>query len=347
MRKSSIRFYVIVVILAAFISASCSKKQEAPDESGEARRPDPVSVILGIMPYMSNAVFHIGIEEGYFADEGLLIERISARSSNEVITGLVSGEIDIGAPTIHPAFFNVIAKGASIRFVLPLTEFNDSACAYIGFLARQSDIDAGTYSSPSQWKDAWITSSTAKTFSTPDYVTDVALQTVGLDLEDVNLKLISLPVQAEALKSGQVDLVFAVEPWITRMTASEEIGLLMPVESFVNGLTASLVSYGRKVLENPEIGERFAVAYLKAARKYMEGKTPRNVQLISDFTGLEKELVERVCWSYVSVDGDINIDLIMENQRWLNEHGLIDQLLQPEQFLDTRFREFARKAARK
>jgi hypothetical protein len=121
----------------------------------------------------------------------------------------------------------------------------------------------------------------------------------------------------------------------------------MAADHFGDGLIASVVTYGSKMLENPEVGGKFALAYIKASRQYMEGKTQRNVQLISDFTGIEKELVERVCWSFVPIDGNINVDSIMEYQQWLIENELIDKLLKSEQFIDTQFKDFALKTLSK
>ena len=337
MKYASFRLYVVIVLLAALSLGSCTRKQSAADDTSEDAVPERVSIKLAVFPYMSNAVFHIAIEEGYFADQGLEIERVPVRTNNEMMTAIISGDADVGAPSIHAGLFNVVAKGSPMRLVLPLTTFIAQDCAYIGFLARQEDIDSGVYASISQWKDARMTNTSANTFSTPDYISDLALQTAGLSLADVELKAVSLPAHAEALTSGQVDIVYAIEPWITRMTASEKIGLLIPADGFVGGFTVSLVAYGERLLGDPEVGQKFANAYMRGVRQYMEGKTPRNIELISDFTGLEKSLVEEVCWSAVSTEGAINTELIMKNQRWLDDKGLIDRLLQPEEFLDTRF----------
>lgn len=310
------------------------------DPRGQAAQPAATAALplkVGVLPFLSNAIFTIADKEGYFAEQGLAVEWIPLKSDNDAIPMLLKGDLDVATPALTAGLFNAIAQSGSIRVALPLTSFTAQECAYIGMLIRRSDIDAGHFTAPAQWKGARVTLPPAGVQSTSGYVLDQALHQGGLTLQDITLAPADLPAQEAALAAGQTDLIYAVEPWITRMLANEELKLLMPLEPTVPNLTVSVIAFGARPLADPAIGERFAVAYLKAVRQYIQGKTERNVELVAAHTKLEPQLVEKLCWPVVSPDGNINVDSIIGYQTWLKEQGLLDRSLTADEFMDTRF----------
>jgi NitT/TauT family transport system substrate-binding protein len=209
------------------------------------------------------------------------------------------------------------------------------------YLARKSDIDAGMYADKKDWINAkWVLSSLPVN-SLPGYVLANALTPAGLSVDDIQIEMVELPAQEEALRNGQVDIVYAVEPWITRMTAKGDIVILDSAERYAPELSSSLVIAGPRIIDDPDVGRRFAIAYLKAVRQYMEGPTPRNVELAVKLTGLAPELMEQICWSSSPVNGVVNTASLMDFQEWLLERGLIDELVSMEDIYEPAFAEYA------
>jgi NitT/TauT family transport system substrate-binding protein len=341
-----IRFsqHIGLPLLSIALLAACARvpaptvNPPAPTASAAA---EPVPLKVGTLPFLSNSVLEIAQREGYFTEQNLAVQLISLKSDNDTIPMLLKGELDVATPALTAGLFNAIASGGNMKVALPLTTFAAQDCAAIGMLARRSDVEAGRYTTPAQWKEARVTLPPAGPQSTNGYVLDQALKRGGLTLLAVAIIPADLPAQADALASGQTDLVYAVEPWITRMTGNSALSLLMPLEPVAPGLTASLIAFGAKPLADPSIGERFAIAYLKAVRQYSQGKTPRNVELVAAYTKLEPALVEKLCWPVVSPDGSLNVESVMGYQTWLKERNLLDRTLTAGAFLDTRFAEAA------
>jgi len=322
---------LIGIICLSLLLAACTSPSAAfvpPTATAQL-----IQVRIGTLPYMSNAVIKIAEAEGFFAEQGLEVELVEFRSANDFIPMLIKGELDVATPSLAAGIFNGIARGGNLRIVLPLTDFAIQNCSSIAFLARQLDVQAEIYANTARWKGAEIALTSGGGPNTATYVLAQALGQGGLDLTDIQLKTIDLVVQGEALRSGQVDIVYAVEPWVTRMLADDDIGLLLPAEPFTPGLASSMIVYGARLVTNPDIGNRFAIAYLKGVRQYLQGKTPRNVELVAEYTKLDPELVEQVCWPHIPSDGYINTDSIMAYQSWLNELGVLDRVLEPEEFL--------------
>jgi NitT/TauT family transport system substrate-binding protein len=297
---------------------------------------------VGVLPFLSNSPLAIAQEEGYFREQGLAVELIPLKSDNDAIPLLLKGDLDVATPGLTAGLFNAIASGGNIKAVFPLTSFAAQNCATIAVVARRSDVAAGRYATPAQWKGARVTLPPAGAKSLNGYVIAQALQQHGLALSDVTLAPADLPAQADALAAEQTDLVYAVEPWVTRMLGNPALAQLMPLEPVVPDLTASLIVFGPKPLADLDLGKRFAAAYLKAVRQYAQGKTARNVELVAAYTQLDAGLVKQICWPVL--DADINTDSIMSYLAWLQGQGLLDRMLKTDEFLDARFVKAAKEA---
>jgi NitT/TauT family transport system substrate-binding protein len=81
--------------------------------------------------------------------------------------------------------------------------------------------------------------------------------------------------------------------------------------------------------DNRDAGRRFMAAYLDAVRQYAEGPTPRNLELVSKFTGLNTSQLASTCWTPVRQDGRVNIASVREFREWLGRNGHLEQPDQP------------------
>lgn len=83
------------------------------------------------------------------------------------------------------------------------------------------------------------------------------------------------------------------------------------------------------------------VAYLKAVRQYNQGKTERNLEILAEFTGLDRELLKRTCWLPIRNDGRINVESVLDFQDWAAGKGFLDSKVTEEKFWDPSFVQYA------
>jgi len=321
------------LLFGALVSlAACAPGDEA---SGPA--PDKLKVIA--LPILSWAPFYIAEEEGYFEEQNLEVEFIRLARNSDALPAMAQGDVDIGAGLLTAGLMNLIAEGARLRLVADKSHLAADGCSHNAILVRRPLAEAGVLNDPAQIRGLRIE---INRFLPEAFYADRVLRELGLTLDD--LEIITLPPssEADALDSGSVDLTIATEPDITRLLMTGEAVLWKAAEEVIPGTQWSAVLYGRALLdERPEVGERFLVAYLLGVRQFNEGKTPRNLDILTRRTGLDEELLKAACWAPIRDDGRVDAESLLEYQEWAVSRGIAKRVLSEDELADHRFAEHA------
>jgi len=291
--------------------------------------------------YLTFAPLAIAAAEGYFRDQGLDVELVHLTGANEVTPALFRGEVDVGAGMLKPAEFNAIARGAALRLVADKGHYEVGTCVSAALVVRPGFLETRNYDSPWHLKR---TRFSAAPLSYAEYVLDTFLAPKGLGLDDVKRVRLPEAAAAAALADGSLDVQHMAEPFLTRAVRSGRAVVWKPVVEIVPGAQLATIVYGPTLLgKNRDAGLRFLVAYLQGVRQYNRGKTARNVEIVSKETGLDADLVREACWESIRGDGRINVESVLEYQRWAVRRGLLDGVVPPEKFWDGSFLDAANK----
>jgi NitT/TauT family transport system substrate-binding protein len=285
--------------------------------------------------FLSFAPLAIARAEGYFRTQGLDIELVTFPESNEATPALIRGEIDVVAGMIKVGDFNAIARGASLRLVADKGHFEAGPCVPAAFVARRGFVADGSPDRPEHLRGARVA---ARPLSFVEYLLEILLGRMGLSLAD--LKLIRIPetMIGQAISNDSLDAGELTEPDLTRALKSGRVVVWKSVQEIYPGAQLAAVYFGPSLLnKNRDAGRRFMIAYLQGVRQYNLGRTPRNVEIVSKETGLDPALVQETCWQPIRGDGRINVESVLDFQRWAVRRGVLDALLPPEKFWDPSF----------
>jgi hypothetical protein len=83
------------------------------------------------------------------------------------------------------------------------------------------------------------------------------------------------------------------------------------------------------------------LAYLRAVRQLDQGKTERNLEILAEYTGLDREFLVKACWPSFHDDGWVDVQSVLDFQAWAVEKGYLDSTVAEEQFWDPGFIEHA------
>jgi NitT/TauT family transport system substrate-binding protein len=326
-------YLMLIMALALLLQACATSPVEQPT-------PGPAKLKVTLAPYLGFAPFFIAKDEGYFAEQGLEIEFVPMDAPEDAVPMLVTGEMDVAAGFVAINALNAIARGATLKYVADKGYVDAEGCTYWTMMVSPILAEGGEPLSPAQLQGQPVD---VLVPSPESYYLDQVLRPAGLTLDDIEMMDIpGPPVEAEALAEGSLALGFFAEPWVSRVLQAGQGVVWMPSEQVVPDFQLAAIIYGPTLLEqNPDLGKRFMVAYLKAVRQYNEGKTERNLELIAENTGLERELLMEACWPPLRNDGQLNAQSILDFEAWALEKGLLDSTVSEEQFWDASFVEYA------
>ncbi|HEX9831574.1 MAG TPA: ABC transporter substrate-binding protein, partial [Mycobacterium sp.] len=304
---------------------------------GELKRD---TIRVGIVGYLSFTPLFIAHEEGFFEAEGLEVEFLPLTGASAAIPALIDGEIEVLPAAIMPSYFNAINRGGLMRVVAGKGYFDPYGCAYSGIMARRSLLDAGELSSAPDLAGRRVSLDR----SDPSYFKfDQFLKGSGVGWKDFEVVDIPPAARFDAFKRGTLDVSTASEPWVSRFVRSGYAGILASAGDFLPGFQFGYLLFGKNLLKNRrEAGERFILAYLKAIRHLnAEGKSERHIEIVSKYTGLDKELLEEACWPSVRNDGRAQPASLDKFQHWAMEQGLVNTITPMDQLYDPSFIERA------
>lgn len=322
-----------IVLLLIFLPACTGAKPVQPTL-------EPMKIKVLSMPYITFAPFFISQVEGYFAEQGLEVEFVTFDGLSTAIPALAQGEIDVVSGHIRSSIFSAIAGDAKVMIVADKGHVNPTGCADTAILARKALLDAGGLKTPDGL--AGLKVSVDQT-NYEGYLMDKILGSANLTMEDVTLvEDIPSPNQSDALGSGAVDVLFSAEPWLTRNLQSGKTAVWISPKEVIPDFQYGVVLYGPNLItKNPDAGDRFMFAYLKGVRQYNQGKTDRNIEIISKYTELDAKILTDACWPSIRSDGNINVESVVDFQNWAVGRGYLKKLVPSDQFWDPQFVDFA------
>ena len=306
--------------------------------SGPNVAADKAALKVSLLPFLSYAPLFIAVEEGFFEEQDIEIEFVSMRGAGAATTQLALGAIDVSTDSTGANLFNAIAKGLNVKIVADKSQINTES-RYAGWMVRKELYDSGEVRKIEQLEGRKVAIEHPSVWG---YVYDTLLRSGGLTLDDIEIVTIPTASKFEALRSGAIDVASTAEPIMTRMETEGFAVRLTGYAEHVNGYQSSSIVYGPNLLENDrDLGRRFMVAYLKGVKQFREGKTDRNLEIISKHTNLDIELLEKVSFPYFSPDGHVNVESLLAAQDWLFENNYVDKKMSTDQMIDRSFVDYA------
>jgi NitT/TauT family transport system substrate-binding protein len=295
-------------------------------------------VVVSYDVRITSAELLIGVERGFFREQGIDLRLMPWNSSDQVLALLARGRIDVAAGTaLGAAHVNLIQRGAGFRLVATRNVHLPGKCGYVSFVARRELVESGRLNEdPASVRGLRIALDRS---SSHLYYWDRLLARAGLTLDDVVEVHMPNHVRLDAMARDLIDVTVNVEPMTYRMVSQGVGRVWLPVAEAVPDRQSSFLLFGPRFLgPRRDLAARFMTAYRRAVRTYLEeGKSERNVELVSRLTHMPREEVRELCWPDVSPDGAIDLEELRGFQRWALEQKLIDAVVPPEELVDLGF----------
>ena len=282
---------------------------------------------IGYRPHLTLAPVFIAQAEGLYVAEGLDVELVPIEGVASSIPLLLQGELDVLPGPVSPGLFNSIARGGRLRVVQDKGYYHPDDCASTAVVVSREV--AAEKRAPRRL------STTRETYGR--MFVERALKANGVDPATVEMLHIPAAAEYDALVAGRLDAANIGEPWLSRAVGQGAV-VWAKVNDLLGGYTYSVIAYGSSLLDaEPELGERIAIAHLKAMRLYNQGKTERNLEIVAKALGMVPDDLRHICWPRMRGDGAIDTTSLRDFQEWTRGRGELDEVLPVERYWDSRF----------
>ncbi len=291
-------------------------------------------VIIGTVAAVSDAGIYVGIAKGFFKEQGLELE---------------PGVFDSGSNQV--ALLAAVAQGVNIRIVADKGTHTPGH-GYIAFLVRKelsSQIkkveDLKKLQKPRMSINATGGSGQEAQLRT-------LLKIAGVDIKNVEVKVVPYPQVPAALASNGLDVAPTIEPYATKVIEQGIGTKLIWIDEFRPNDIGGVLMYSEQFIkERPQAAKNFMVAYLKGVRYYLdafEGKNPAlkseviNI-LAQNTTVKEPDLYQRMRVPGYDTNGRVNVTSLKRMYADFVDIGYIQnpEKVKVESLVDNSFVDFA------
>jgi NitT/TauT family transport system substrate-binding protein len=302
------------------------------------------TIKIGVVRSVSNAALLIAEHKGYFKEAGVKVELEYLQSSSTGMASLAQGQLNIIAGGVSAGYFNALEKK------LPIIITVDRVSTPNGHQIMIRPDLKDSVKSLKDLKGKVISSNAPGSIST--YEVGKMLETVGLSLSDVEIKIIPFGQQAVALKNKAVDAVLAIPPFTYSLTDN---GLAVPLASADELVKPTPFTIAVHLLNTDwaksrqDMLRKFYVAMTKGIRDYCDGyhggKSRKDLidLLVSSKNETRPELLNKYPWPARNLDGKLNAESLLDIQDWYVKNKMVSAKLPIEKLVDYSYSDNAQK----
>jgi hypothetical protein len=173
-----------------------------------------------------------------------------------------------------------------------------------------------------------------------DFGTDMILKEAGTSVEKLGILNMSRSELIIAFVAGKLDAIFISDLGRRFDAMSDRIVRGLSLADVLPNHILSFISFGARLLDgDPDVGTGFLTAYLRGARDFVGGKTPRFHDELAVSNGMDPAEARKVCRNNLVADGRIDLpslDLFIE---WAAAKGLCPLPIKAEQLVAMQFLE--------
>ncbi|WP_193612126.1 ABC transporter substrate-binding protein [Nocardioides lijunqiniae] len=250
---------VAALSVASLALTSCGSDSDGGGGGGDGEQ--ATTIRIAPQPIADFAPIWLGMEEGFFEDEGLTIELVEGGATSAAqVPLLLSDNADLAATTATAAI-QAQSQSMAVTIVGGLTNFAETD------ETDQSGLVVAEDSSIAGFEDLEgkkVAISGLKSVS--EAVISAAVEESGGSADEVEFIQAPMPNLADLVSSGGADAAFLIDPFLSMATSSGLKVLGHPFPLAAPGVPGtSLVGSVSFVKQNPETMEKFASALEKAA----------------------------------------------------------------------------------
>ena len=275
------------------------------------------TIQIGTLPIANSAPMYLGMQEGFFEEEGLEVEPTVLQSGNEIITGMVAGDYDVG-------FVGYISAGIAASRGVPVCVLTASdATGTTPEDDWQVMVAAGD--SPIQTPQDFVgkTISVNALGGVAEVMIKAALDQEGVDWRSVEMIEIPFPEVPAAVQAGRIDAGYTSEPFVTTVIDQGGKVVFAPQSAiapeYPNG---SYAMSPQLYQEDSDLAGRFETAMTRSL-DYARDNPDAVREIIPTYTQIPAEVADRM--RLPVFQSELDADAIDQQMGFLEEYEVVEE----------------------
>ena len=196
-------------------------------------------VTIGYLPSDHDAALFVAQAQGEYAAHGIETELVQFNNGGDLMTGMASGEVDIGYGGITPVL-SAVEKGVPIKVVAG-AQIEGSGIA----VSPESDID-----SPEDLAGKSI--ATPGEASIQYMLLQYYLENNNMSTDDMNISAMKVAPMNDALNANKIDGMLTYEPYVTMAVENGNVMFINSSEILPEHPCCVVAASERFIDENPD-----------------------------------------------------------------------------------------------
>jgi NitT/TauT family transport system substrate-binding protein len=312
--------------------------------SAWAAQAQETTIKIGLVKSISHVANLWAMEKGYFKEVGIKLQPEDLDTSANVLALLAQNQLQVIEGGISAGYFNALEKN------LPVTIVMDRVSSPLGHkLMLRPDLK-GQITQLKQLKGKVIASNGAGSVST--YEVGKMLETDGLTLADVDIKVFPFPQMAVGFQNKAIDAAIVIPPFTSTFLDKDIAVAFTDPDDLVkpHPLTIAVSIINTDWAKaNDQVVRNYYYAYLRGVRDYCNayhgGKIrPAMIDLLIK-TGTENrpDVLNKYPWPARDPNGRINTESMLDMQSWYVKNKMANANFAADRLVQTSYVEEARK----
>src|SRR5215813_6735628 len=310
-----------------------------------ATQAQETTIKIGLVKSISNVANLWAIEKGYFREAGINLQIELLDTSANTLALLAQNQLHMIEGGISAGYFNAIEKN------LPITMVMDRVTSPLGHNLMLRPDHKGQITRLAQLKGKVIATNGSGAVST--YEVGKMLETDGLTIADVELKVMPFTQMAIAMRNKAADAAIVIPPFTSQFLDQGHAGAFKDPDDLVKPhpmtIAVSMINTDW-AKANDRVAHNYYAAYLRAVRDYCNayhGGKDRAAMidlLIKSGTENRPQLLHDNPWPARNPNGIINTDSMLDMQAWYLKSKMSTQQFPLDRLVQT---SYVREAAAK
>ena len=343
----------LLVCLMAGVAADVAPLAAAGTGRVEAQGPSlpttPVTLKVGVLPLSAFGSYYIAQERGYFRELGLNIEFERGTSVNDLLPSLAQGQLHVGACSSNVFCFNFLNRRADLQIVADVQSAGrtERSIGSTALVVRKDLWDDGTIRQPQDLVGRTIYVIVGPGSGSQGQAARW-LQRNGVDPLSVDWVGMPFPDQLLAMQNRAIEVSIQTEPLLSAGLA-RGVHQVWVTQEEMHPTTQILYAMFWTGIDRlgPQVGERFMVAYLRAARDYLNAfeygvDQDAIIDVMTRNTAITDPAVYRQAkYSYIDPNGVVARATLESDTEVYRELGLYANQIDLSQAFNDSYRQFA------